>query len=299
VRDAGSPWLPKNLAYNQKNKRGDGGRVWRGASVPRLPHFVFIFIGRQVMKKAQLHELLAVEQDLRSTKDREKDATIHTFTQRPDVFKGAIKTLIMFDENRKSEEGEGHEEVAETVNERLNKIQTDYIRYWDLRLQKETANQEAKADVIINGKPVFTDVPVTFLLNMETELMNLKNVYGSIPTLAPGIEWIPDEQKGRGIYKTAHKAEKNKTEKTIQFKVLIQPTKEHPGQVKEWSEDRPIGKFVTEVWSGMISPADKALMIGKLDKVLRAFKKARQRANCQETTPAEIGKQIFDYIHSS
>ena len=67
------------------------------------------------MKKAQLHELLAVEQDLRSTKDREKDATIHTFTQRPDVFKGAIKTLIMFDENRKSEEGEGHEEERRHV----------------------------------------------------------------------------------------------------------------------------------------------------------------------------------------
>jgi hypothetical protein len=204
----------------------------------------------------------------------------------------------MFDENRGGEEGEARQEVADTVGEKLSTLQEAYQRYWDLRLQKESANQEAKADVVVDGVVLFKDVPVTFLLNMETELTELKGVYQSIPTLQAGMTWLLDDIKGRGIYKSEHKEEKNKTEKTVQFKVLIQPTKEHPGQVKEWTEDRPIGKFITETWSGMIAPSDKAIMLGKLEKMIRAFKRARQRANCQETETMEIGKQVFDYINS-
>jgi hypothetical protein len=250
------------------------------------------------MKKGQLHELLAVEGELRATKGMTKTEVSNAFIGKLGTFQGCFKQLKMFDENRKAEEGENTQNVADTVTEKLNTVKDAYQRYWDLRLQKESANQAAKADVVIDGKVYFKDVPVTFLLNMETELQELRGVYNSAPTLAPGTSWILDEQKGRGIYKSQHQEEKQKTEKTVQFKVLVQATKEFPAQVKEWAEDRPIGKFLTETWSGMISQADKALMIGRLDKLIRAFKKARQRANGQETESMEIGQQIFDYINA-
>ncbi len=249
------------------------------------------------MAKNQLHELLAVEADLRGVKDMAKEDTIRDFSTKPSAFLGAVKTLKIFDEKRSGEEGVARQEVESTVSECLAETEKHFTRYWDLRLQKESANQEARSNVNIDGKVIFKDVPVTFLLNMEEELRQLKKVYAVIPVLQPGVSWIPDKQKGRGIYKSEYKDEKNKTEKTIQYKIMVQATEHHPAQVDKWSDDRPIGKYITETWSGMLSQADKALLLSRVDKVLRAFKKARQRANCQETKPVEIGKEIFDLIH--
>ena len=79
---------------------------------------------------------------------------------------------------------------------------------------------------------------------------------------------------------------------------MVPATPQHPAQVKEWSADKAIGKYTTQTFSGMISPADKALMLSRVDKLLAAFKKARQRANCQETSAMEIGQTIIKYINA-
>lgn len=249
---------------------------------------------------AQLHELLAIEGDLKGEKDKIRDETINTFSKKPNHFLGSIKTLTMFDESRAEEEAAGAEqiEIDTTVGEKLQYMSGAFVRFWDAKLQKEKANQEAKADVEIDGKAFLSSVPVTFLLAMEEELKQMRKVYSAIPTLQPGIDWVKDEQKGKGYYKSANPVVKHKTEKTVESKIIVPVTKEHPAQVREWTEDKPVGKYTTQYWSGMISPADKSVMLGKLDKVLRATKKARQRANNQETKSVEIGKAIFNYINS-
>jgi hypothetical protein len=250
------------------------------------------------MKTGLLHELLAVEPDLRNTKERTRDEVIRDFTSNPTAFLGAVKNLKMFDEDRAGEEQEVRVEVANTVTEKLFKVSETFTRYWDLRLQKETANQAARADVIINGKNIYTDVPVTFLLNMEEELRQVRKVYSVIPTLKPDVTWEADANKGRGIYKSAYFTETSKTEKTKQHKVIVQATDKFPAQVETWNDDRAIGKYITKNWSGMISEADKAQLISRIDILLAAFKKARQRANCTESKPIHIGMEVFTYIHS-
>ncbi len=248
------------------------------------------------MSSGKLHELLAVEADLRNAKDNTRDTVIRDFTGNPALFLGAIKELKMFDESRMAEEQEVRVEVSNTVTEKLAEVINAFTRYWDLRLQKESANQCAVADVIINGKSIFENVPVTFLLNMEEELRQVKKVYSALPTLKPGVTWEPDSNKGRGIYKSTHDTETSKTEKTKQHKVIVQATDKFPAQVEIWNDDRPIGKYITQNWSGMISEADKASLLSRIDTVLAAFKKARQRANCVESQPRAIGKVIFTYI---
>lgn len=249
------------------------------------------------MTKGLLHELLAVEGDLRSTRDRERDSVLYDFANQPAQFLGAIKNLKMFNDSRSGEEQEVRVEVADTVAERIAKVTKCFARYWDLRLQKESANQMATADVIINGKVIFPDIPVTFLLNMEEELRQLKKVYMAMPTLKPGVEWVPDEIKGRGIYRSKYPTETSKTEKTIQHKVIVEATEHFPAQCEKWTEDRPIGKFITENWSGMVSDSDKAMRVARVDTMLNAFKQARQRANCTQTDPMQIGRDILAYIN--
>jgi hypothetical protein len=248
---------------------------------------------------SQLHEILAVEGDLKGEKNKIRDETVATFTKKSNLFLGFIKRLEMFDAKKENEEAAGNErsEITTTVPEKLEYISKAFIRFWDTKLQKETANQEATADVIIEGATFFKDVPVTFLLGMEEELKQLRKVYDNIPTLQSGIDWVKDPQKGSGYWKAVHLIIKQKTKQLIQSTITVEPTKEHPAQVREWSEDVQIGKYCTENWSGMISPAQKSNALSRLDTVLRAFKKARQRANNQEVRNIRVGKQIFDFIH--
>lgn len=249
---------------------------------------------------AQLHELLAVEGDLKGEKNRIKDEVATVFGKKPNLFLGAIRTLEMFDEARKEEEAAGTErqEITTTVPKKLKYISGAFARFWDARLQKETANQGARADIVIDDVVFAKNIPVTFLLGMEDELKQLRVVYDEIPTLQPGVEWVKDSQKGAGYWKALHPSSKHKTEKMVQSKIIVPASKEHPAQIREWTEDRPVGRYVTENWSGMISPAEKSIVLSKLDALLRACKKARQRANNQEVKKIAIGKQIFDFIHT-
>ncbi len=249
-------------------------------------------------KKGQLHELLAIEGDLKGEKDKVRDEALVTFSKKAGLFLGQLKKLEMFDEKRKNEEGEERHALSETVTKKLQYISKSFTRFWDVKVQKESANQEAKADVEIGDTVLFKDLPVTFVLSMEEELRQLRKIYDAIPTLQPGIDWKKDDTLGSDVYKAAHSVEKSKTEKMLEHKVIVPATKEHPAQITTWHEDRPVGKYVTMSWSGMVSPVEKSKMLGKLDQVLRAFKKARQRANTQETTKRQVGKQIFDFINS-
>lgn len=249
---------------------------------------------------AQLHELLAIEGDLKGEKNKVREETLVVFNKKPNLFLGAIRILEMFDESRKEEEAAGTErqEITTTVPKKLKYISAAFTRFWDAKLQKEAANQEAKADIVIDSVTFAKDVPVTFLLGMEEELKQLRIVYDGIPTLQPGVDWVKDTQKGPGYWKALHPTVKHKTEKTFLSKIIVPASKEHPAQIREWSEDRPVGRYNTENWSGMISPAEKSNVLSKLDAILRACKKARQRANNQEVKNIAIGKQIFDFIHT-
>lgn len=246
----------------------------------------------------QLHELLAVEKDLEREKDKTKEAISTVFAEKPNLFLGGIRTLKMFDENRRNEEaaGTGQQEITVTVSGQLKELAQTFSQFWDVKLQKETANQEAKADIEIDGKPFVKDVPVTFLLTLEKELEQVKKACKAIPILQAGVAWERDEQKGEGYWKTSQPVVKNKTEKVLQHDVIVPATKEHPAQVEKWTEDKPVGQYHEETWSAMLPRAEKMALLERVNTLYHAVKKARQRANNQEVRPVTIGQQIFSYL---
>lgn len=63
------------------------------------------------------------------------------------------------------------------------------------------------------------------------------------------------------------------------------------------SDDLPIGVIRETEWSGMITPAEKSLLLGRVDEMLRAVKQARARANQVDTdNTARIGRRIMDFL---
>lgn len=210
---------------------------------------------------------------------------------------GFVRTLQLFDEEA-TPLAPDYKELDTTVDAKLAYQKEHIIRYLDAVLQKELTNTTAKADLVVDGKTITKDLPATFLLGLETKLKHIREVYAVIPTLQPGVKWEKDEDKGKGVYVTANPEETYQTEKIIEPVVLYEATKEHPAQVKEAAKTIKTGKYKREVWSGMLSPAEKSIILGKIDKLIRATKKARQRANATEVIKATVAKEIFSFIES-
>jgi len=246
---------------------------------------------------AKLHEIIAVENELQATSSKMIEEAKTTFTKKTDHFLEHNRVLTMFDEDRSDENTDDFKALVTNVSQRLTYTWSHIIKYFDLIARKEVTNQKAKANIVIDGNILAKDVPATLLLGLESRLKKVREIYEVIPTLQPGVNWELDEARGSQIYVTTKPNETMKTEKQVHHKILYDATKEHPAQIEKWNTDVPIGRVVTTVWSGMISPADKSKLLGRVDTLIRAVKKARQRANCQEVTELDIGKKLFDYIH--
>lgn len=246
---------------------------------------------------SKLHELLAVEGDLEGVYKKILEETTHTFTKKVDRFFGTVRTLEWFEEGNPPQPSE-YQDLTTTVKEKLDYQEEAIVRYFDALLQKERTNQDARADIIIDGVTIASDIPATFLLGLESRLKKVRDTYNNIPTLPPNIKWEKDANKGDDIYSRVHPEEQLKTEKIFKVQVLYNATKEHPAQVEKIPETKNVGVYKKEVWTGLLSSADKSNKLDKLDKLIRAVKKARQRANMTEVVKTTIGKELFAYLIS-
>lgn len=245
----------------------------------------------------KLHELLAVEGDLDGTYKKVLEEAKNTFAKKPAHFFGRHKKLEMFDENA-PEAPDEFQEMVTTVHDKLGYVASHVVRYLDAVLQKEKTNQMATGDIVVDGTVIAKDLPATFLLGLETRLKAVRAMYEAAPTLPPGMKWEKDSNRGEHVFVMANPEEKFKTAKTFKHKVLYEATDKHPAQIEKWEEVENVGKYITETWSGMISTAGKSSLLGRIDKLIRAVKKARQRANTEEVVEISIGKELIDFIHA-
>jgi hypothetical protein len=248
----------------------------------------------------QLHEVLAVESELKNAAKKIYEETLNTFSKKPGHFQGVLKTLRMFDDSRSNEEAAQceHKELVTTVGEKLEYISKSLVQAIDASAQKEATNQAAVGNVTIDNNIVLANVPATLLLTLEKELVSYRNLYNTIPTLEPGVIWESDEVAGDGVFKTKDPVIRSKTEKMRLHKEISPATKEHKAQIEQWTEDRPVGEYSTTFISGMISPARKAVLLGRIDQLILAVKKARTRANKQEIVDIHVGQKLFDFINA-
>lgn len=241
---------------------------------------------------SKLHELLAVEGDLKGRAQQAKSGTIKLFTDGTGRLLGRVITYRV-------DEGEDPRppevtELATTVPTELDQFQAVYGQWLDVAIQKEVTNQETAATVKIGDVDIFgCSLPATALLNLEAKLVELKSVYNAIPTLDPSERWEWDE--GRGHYVSVDR-ENNITKKVTKVLVLYEHTEQHPAQTQAYNDDEKIGTRNTKLYSGMLSIVERRITLDRIDTLLRAVKEARQRANDVEITDVEVAEDIFNYI---
>jgi len=247
---------------------------------------------------AKQHELLAVEGARKGAFEKVLQETGHNFNQRQDLFKGHERTYQPFNDEDSKEAGVADRQAMETtVPQRLDYLGEYLVAYVDTVYQKELTNQQAKADLVYEGETLATGLPVTFLLNLESTLARMRDTLNSTPTHQTGVGWVPDTtHTHKGVLKSQNPEETFKTRKVIKPFELSPATKEHKAQVEKLTEDINVGKFHKQLWSGMITSAQKSDMLARVDKLIEAVRTARCRANEQETVNEKIGEKLYSII---
>ena len=249
----------------------------------------------------KLYEILAVEGDAQGRAAKLLLETIQTFNNKENLFKGKRRLLTLFGktedkavEMRAIEDKDSTQtKVESTVPDSLNYLGCILGDYWDVMFQKEASNQISKADIVMeDGSVLLKDVPVTFLLCMENRLKDFKPVLDAIPTLSPGIDWKVDETYALSRVYKAPVVSDVKTKEDTDYRIVAPATDKHPAQVVAAKTQFNIGQYVDTSWSGLISPAEKARLLERLDKLVAAVKQARQRANSVEAVTTKVSNQL-------
>lgn len=242
----------------------------------------------------KLHELLAVEPDLKGAAEKILNETINTFTKKQHHFTERFKSYQPKDEDGDTFATEKQEMVT-TVPKKLGHTQKVVVRYLDAVAQKEFTNTEASAVLEVDGKQLLdTPLPATLLLALEGRLKQLREVYNAIPTLDPSETWHWDDKTKTYEAEPKHTY---KAKKVYRNHVKAQATDRHPAQVETYTEDERVGTWTEKRWSGMITPAEKAVLIERLDVLARSVKQARQRANDTKVKKLSVGDVLFNFIN--
>lgn len=240
---------------------------------------------------AKLAQIIAVEKGVKN------DCNTQITQAYKDVQKSALFTGISRTYQPKDEDGERfpdeHQKVQKTADGLLAWTAELMTKYWDVTATKDTANQQARADVVVDGETVLKGVPVTFLLFLEKQLTDLATIVKTLPTLDPGEEWSHDAG-GHGW--RSKPAQTLKTKKIPRAFVKAEATKEHPAQVDTFTEDVVIGHWSTVKFSGAMPHKNVAELLGRISALQAAVKFAREEANTIQVTDVHVGAAVFSFL---
>lgn len=241
----------------------------------------------------KLHELLAVESSLKSKATSELSKVKHLFAQGEKNLIGQVRTYQPLEEGGEDFADE-ITNLATTVGDELDRVELAFGQWLQVAINKEITNVQTQADVEIDDRVILRGLPAPALLNLESKLGELRTLYDAIPINNPTERWTWDGQEGHWV-----SAERTtyKTKKLPKSFIAHEATPDHPAQVQVFTEDQRVGIWTTTIHSGLISPTQKRAILNRIDKLTRAVKRARQRANDIEATNIDVYSAIFDYIH--
>ncbi len=246
----------------------------------------------------KLHELLAVDGNLKAQADKTRTDLMGTFEKKTHLFTEKIVSYRPYDESAGPAVVESQLDIQTTVPRELKWISEFLIKSLDVSYQVAEANTIARSDVVLeDGSTFLSQIPASSLLELEKRCKELHDFVSAIPTLDPARGFRLDPEKGKDIFK-ARDNRNTRTKKVNKVLTLAPATEKHPAQVQVVVEDTPVGDITTLEWSGLITTAAKGEMLGRVETLTRAVKKARSRANETEIskTDKKIGADIINYV---
>lgn len=239
----------------------------------------------------KLNQLIAIEKDVKSMASKAANQFYHSI-QRTGSLMGITRNY-----RPKDEDGEMFSPektlVQADVSSLLKHLANSQTRVFDVTLSKDVTNCLAKADVVVDGVTVLEAVPLTYLLFLEKRLLDLHTMFASLPVLDPAQKWTYSETAN--AYE-AEPVETTKSKKVVKVLTLVEATKEHPAQAKEYFEDVVTGYWTKVDFSGALPASRVAVLVERAEALREAVKKAREEANSIEVSDRKAGQKVFDFL---
>lgn len=241
---------------------------------------------------AKLNQILAIEKGIKS-ESYAKVGELDKLAQKPELFVGHARIYASLDVDGEKLPDD-HKRVQLTVDDLWRSASRLMSEHFDVTARKDWSNCSSTADIVVDEKTVVSAVPVTYLLFLEKQLTDLRTMVGRYPVLDTSEEWERDANAG--LYKT-ESTRTHRTKKIQKPIVLLQPTEHHPGQAELITEDVIAGYWTQVKHSGALPGPRKRALLERIDKVVRAVKRAREEANSiDEVKAPAVGDAIFDFL---
>lgn len=229
----------------------------------------------------------------KKTRTQRAITEVYKKLQKAPLFEGITRTY-----HKVTEDGDDFppekKNVQFTVKQALQEIEKSLTDLIDSVATQDFANCKAKADIMVDGKVVLKDIPVTHLLFLEKQITDLRAMLGALPTLDPADKWTFNQDAD---FYASQPFRTTKTQKQPRSHVLYPATEQHPAQVEMYHEDVKIGEWETIKFSGAIPAQERNEMLERLDALQEAVKRAREAANSmEEVQNVKIGKKIFQFV---
>lgn len=166
-------------------------------------------------------------------------------------------------------------------------------RLFDVSATRDWANLGARADVVIDGETVLSDVPTTFLLFLEKQLAELLADIRKLPVQDPAQDWRPSTDPG--VWRT-EPVKRPTTRKVTDFKVVSPAEGMRPADVREISRNVQSGEWTRVELTSAITSRQSAALQANLTQLAEAVKMARIHANRVDAPDVRAGRAIFDRI---
>jgi hypothetical protein len=245
----------------------------------------------------KLNQIVAVEKGVKSTTHSNLTALHHMAqrTQANGPLFGIARTYQPRDDDGEKLPSESTR-VQVRADELLDRAATALTRLFDVTATKDWANCDARADVKIDGHVLLADVPVTYLLFLEKQLVDLRTFVSKLPTLDPAENWSYSAQAECWA---TDPVETTRTKKVPHNHVLAEATPQHPAQVQVYTEDVVVGTWRTVKFSGAL-PAERVTeLVRRVEALQMAVKFAREDANGADVIDQRVGAAVFSYLFAA
>ena len=243
------------------------------------------------MSSVALNKLIAIESGVKTNAKRASTDLYHVL-QKNVLLNGISRTY-----QPKDDDGDKLPSETTLVQVKAEKVLKDLglelTRLFDVTLTKENGNAKAKADVIVDGTTLLKQVPVTYLLFLEKQLVDINTFVSKLPTLDPASEWSYNSNDD--VYQTAP-VQTVKTKKVPRNWVKAEATDKHPAQVEIFHEDVIVGTWTKIDFSGAVPATRKAELLSRVEKLITAVKFAREEANSLIVEDQYAGDKVFNYL---
>ncbi|MCN0176917.1 hypothetical protein HCB17_05770 [Salinispora arenicola] len=239
----------------------------------------------------RLNQIIAVEKGIKSKSFADLTEAHHA-VQKTTPLAGISRTY-----QPKDEEGERlpaeSTRVQIKAEDILRQVSTTLTRLFDVTATKDWTNCVAHADIVVDGQTVASEVPVTYLLFLEKQLVDLHTFVKKLPVLDAAESWVRDESTDSWRTESVRTI---RTKKVPRNHVKAEATDKHPAQVEVYYEDVAVGYWTTVKFSGALPAKRVNEILDRVVKLQTAVKFAREEANNTDAVDRRIGAAVFGYL---